>query len=260
MVFYFTATGNCLYVAKQLDKNIISIPQVKTGEHFRDEKIGVVCPIFGHDIPTNVREFLAQTRFDTEYFYIILTFGYCQGGATTRLDEYLRDIGKPAAYINVLKMVDNALPAFDIENELKIDPEKKVEKHLAAIQLDIAARKRLVAQPTAWDLEYHEFFLNAPFKLDPEQDFRAKGQEMYRITEACVGCGICTRVCPRGSIRLVDGKAKQSMERCVACLACIHVCPQKAIQFTFPEKNPNARYRNPHVTLGEIIAANEQKA
>ncbi len=30
-------------------------------------------------------------------------------------------------------MVDNALPAFDIENELKIDPEKKVEEHLSAI-------------------------------------------------------------------------------------------------------------------------------
>ncbi|MBR2216387.1 MAG: 4Fe-4S binding protein [Selenomonadaceae bacterium] len=79
------------------------------------------------------------------------------------------------------------------------------------------------------------------------------------FTEACVGCGICTRVCPRGSIRLADGKASQSMERCLACLACIHACPQKAIQFTFPEKNPNARYRNPYVTLGEIIAANEQK-
>ena len=30
-------------------------------------------------------------------------------------------------------MVDNALPALDIENELKIDPEKKVEEHLSAI-------------------------------------------------------------------------------------------------------------------------------
>lgn len=259
MVFYFTATGNCLYVAKALDEKRASIPQVRPGERCRDETIGVVCPIFGHDIPRNVREFLASTAFETEYFYIILTFGFCQGGATTRLAEHLKAIGKPADYVNVLKMVDNALPAFDIENELKIDAEKKVEAHLSAIQADIAERKRFVAQPTAWDLEYHEFFLNAPFKLDPETDFRAKGKEMYRVTEACVGCGVCARVCPRGCIRLENGRARQSMERCVACLACIHACPQKALQFTFPEKNPNARYRNPHVKLSEIIAANEQK-
>ena len=258
MIFYFTATGNCLYVAKELGEKRLSIPQVKPGSRFQDETIGVVCPIFGHDVPSNVMEFLEQNEFETDYFYFVLTYGFCQGGATTRLAEFLENAGKPAAYINTLKMVDNALPAFDIENELRIDPEKKVEEHLAGIKSDIASRRRFIAQPTEWDIEYHKFFLAAPFKLDPEQDFRAKGAEMYRITDDCIGCGICTRVCPRGSIRLVEGKAQQSMARCVACLACIHACPRKTIQFTFPEKNPNARYRNPHVTLAEIIAANQQ--
>lgn len=28
-------------------------------------------------------------------------------------------------------------------------------------------------------------------------------------------------------------------------MACTHHCPQKAIQLNMPEKNPNARYRNP---------------
>lgn len=259
MVFYFTATGNCLYVAKQLDGELLSIPQVKAGESFRAEKIGVVCPIFGHDIPGNVREFFERTELAANYFYVVLTYGFCQGGASTRLAEFLEKIGKSIDYVNVLKMVDNALPAFDIENELKIDPEKKVDEHLAAIKADIDAEKRFIVQPTQWDLEYHEFFLNAPFKLDPETDFRAKGKEMYRITERCVGCGVCTKVCPRGSIRLEGGRARQSMERCVACLACIHACPHKAIQFTFPEKNPDARYRNPHIKLAEIIAANNRQ-
>ena len=34
MIFYFTGTGNSLYVAKELDENYISIPQV-----IRQEKI-----------------------------------------------------------------------------------------------------------------------------------------------------------------------------------------------------------------------------
>ena len=34
--------------------------------------------------------------------------------------------------------------------------------------------------------------------------------------------------------------------------------PQKAIQLKMPEKNPEARYRNEHITLAEIIRANCQ--
>lgn len=185
MVFYFTATGNCLYVAKELDGKRISIPQVPAGQHFKASSIGIVCPIFGHDIPSNVREFLQHTTFETEYFYVILTYGFCQGGASTRLAAFLHEMGMDAQYINVLKIVDNALPAFDIEHELAIDPEKKVDEHLAAIKADIAAHKQFIAQPTAWDIEYHKKFLEAPFKLDPEEDFRKKGTG-YVSSDRCL--------------------------------------------------------------------------
>ena len=32
----------------------------------------------------------------------------------------------------------------------------------------------------------------------------------------------------------------------------------KAVQLNIPEKNPNARYRNPHITVNESIRANQQ--
>ena len=50
MVFYFTATGNSFYAARQLDANVMSIPQVMRRSclrRFADEAIGVVYPIFG---------------------------------------------------------------------------------------------------------------------------------------------------------------------------------------------------------------------
>ena len=48
MLFYFTATGNSLYVAKQFDQEPISIPQVINQENlvFEDETIGVVWPVY----------------------------------------------------------------------------------------------------------------------------------------------------------------------------------------------------------------------
>ena len=258
MVFYFTATGNCLYVAKNFDGELVSIPQEQLGKTYKAEVIGVVCPIFGHEVPPFIKNFLQAATFDTKYFFMVLTYGYCQGGATVRIKKFMDELGKRLDYVNVLKMVDNALPAFDIEEELKIDADKKVEEHLAAIKSDIAAQKKFIAQPTDFDIEYHEKFLNAPFKLDPENDFRAKGHQMYTISDNCVGCGVCSKVCPRGCIKIVDKKAHQDMKNCVACLACIHACKRKAIHFTFPEKNPNARYLNPHIKLSEIISSNNQ--
>lgn len=49
MIFYFTATGNCCYVAEQLDSDACSIPREMQREDelaYQDEAIGIVYPPF----------------------------------------------------------------------------------------------------------------------------------------------------------------------------------------------------------------------
>lgn len=65
-------------------------------------------------------------------------------------------------------------------------------------------------------------------------------------------------ICPSASISIENKKAVYHPGNCKTCLACVHACPQKAIGLSIPEKNPNERYRNEHVTLQEIIEANSQ--
>ena len=53
IILYFTGTGNCLYIARQLtDENteLLSIPQlVKEGKYdLEADEIGLVYPIYGH--------------------------------------------------------------------------------------------------------------------------------------------------------------------------------------------------------------------
>ena len=78
---------------------------------------------------------------------------------------------------------------------------------------------------------------------------------------------ICTYVCPRGNYELTSKGVGISGD-CEFCFACIQNCPQRAIQFrksedgSFPdgtEKNPNARYRNEHISLMDLKLANNQK-
>lgn len=254
MIFYFTATGNSLYAARYLEENLVSIPQVIDQEkrEFEGERIGIVCPVYGHEVPPMVKEFLKKARFKTGYFYMVLTYGNRHGGAAELAEELCRECEIQPAYINVLMMVDNWLPGFDMEEQVKID--KKAEEYLKEIKEDIDSRKRRISPVTEEDRAAHQGFLAAQAGL-PEDAW----QHLIQIGENCVGCGICAQVCPSASIHLENGKAVYVPGKCQTCLACVHNCPQKAIGLTIPEKNPNARYRNPHVALKDIIEANCRK-
>lgn len=253
MVFYFTGTGNSLYVAKQLEENPVSIPQAihQKPLAFTDGQIGIVAPVYGHEVPPMVKEFLKKAAFHTEYFYLILTYGNRHGGAAELAGKLCEDCGITPSYINVVLMVDNWLPGFDMEEQKRLD--KDVEGQLARIAADVKSRRHWIFPVTDRDRAAHREFLDRMKQMPPDA-----WQHLLRVTQRCVGCGICEKVCPSGSIHVVNGKAVHTPGHCQTCLACAHACPHQAIQLTIPEKNPQARYRNEHISLQEIIQANSQ--
>lgn len=254
MVFYFTGTGNSLYAAKYLDKERISIPQVIRRENlvFQAESIGVVCPVYGHEMPSMVKDFLMKAKFRTGYFYLLLTYGRIHGGAAELAESFLGSCGKKVDYINTIMMVDNFLPGFDMNEQIAINPEKRVEEHMASIKMDIDGRKCYKQPVSQEDRDWHQAF------LDRTAGTLVK-KPLYYVTDECIGCEICTRVCPAGCIRLEGRKAVNTEENCQMCMACIHHCPEKAIKLTIPEKNPDARYHNEYIRLTEIVEANNQR-
>lgn len=46
--------------------------------------------------------------------------------------------------------------------------------------------------------------------------------------DLCAGCGLCLRVCPSGTLSLLEGKARVTGERCLGCGHCQAVCPTGA--------------------------------
>ncbi len=48
--------------------------------------------------------------------------------------------------------------------------------------------------------------------------------------EKCIGCGMCTIVCPHGVFEVANGKARIiDLEACMECGACAKNCPPEAI-------------------------------
>lgn len=217
---------------------------------FEDDKIGIVCPIYGHEMPKMVKEFIRKATFKTDYFYIILTYGALHGGAAELANDYLKSVGKKAQYIASIVMVDNFLPNFNMTEQCAID--KEIPENLAKIKADIDNKKCRIEK--------------AGFKnkmIDKGYLMMVKGQDetvwaKFKVEDSCIGCETCAKVCPSASIKIENGKAVHTMKNCQACYACVHACPQKEIKFTIPEKNSEVRYRNENITLEEIIKANNQ--
>ena len=252
-VFCFTATGNSLYVARQLGDDVRSIPHElgKRERRYKAESVGIVSPVFYHELPDPVKEFIAGSTFECDYFFIVGTYGAHHGGFAELTRQFLESCGHAADYVNTIIMVDNALPGYDIAEQLRIDPAKRVDEHIASLRADVRARRRYVQPATEEELAHH-FATIAKGKIAPTDD-----DPLYKVSKACVGCGACLKVCPMNCIDIVGGRARHRYASCAVCMACIHACPQKAIEFaSLAEKNPGVHYRNPHVTLADLISLN----
>lgn len=253
MVFYFTATGNSLYVAKQLSETPFSIPQLlkQSNLSFTDDKIGIVCPVYCGEIPHIVLEFIKKSKFSASYLYMILTYGNDETDSAEFTYNQCKSFGVDFDYIHPVKMVDNYLPVFDMNEQKALD--KNVDAQLKSVTDDIHKLKKEIPSSTAEGRKLHKR-VAAMNKIMPSLN---NGKALKIDSDKCTGCKVCTQVCPIGNL-VVTTSAQRLSKKCEFCLACVHHCPSNAIQLKM-DKNPNARYRNENVTLQEIMKANHQK-
>lgn len=183
MVFYFTATGNSLYVARQLDKDCISIPQAVHGDMvYKAERIGIVCPVYGHEMSMMVKEFIRKAAFDTDYLYLVETYSHRQGGANELAEKVFEESGKHTDYATTISLVDNFLPSFDMNEEREYDKQRDIEKHIAKIKADIEAKKKWHQPVTDEDRAVHQMYLEHMKNVPP-----SFWGQLYSITDECIG-------------------------------------------------------------------------
>ena len=250
-IFYFTATGNSLYVAKRIGGELYSIPQMlKAGRcEFDDEAIGFVFPCYGLGLPRLVIDFIQKGQFQAGYFFAVMTYGNMAAAGLSHLERVGGAAGIKFNYTNEILMVDNYLPLFKIEDQLKKEDSKKIEEQLDRIVNEIKARQKKLTRKwvgaVAFSKVIYDFFSRRQFDA---------GDKRFIVQDNCNNCTICEKVCPKSNIK-VD-RNPIFLHKCDGCYACIHHCPQLAIHLK--AERSKARFINQHVKLQEVIAANNQ--
>jgi len=248
-IFYFTGTGNSLAVAKRIGGELISIPQIidKDDLHFKDDVIGIVFPVYALTAPKMVRQFLERATFEADYLFAIGTYGNSAGSTMFSLQKEAQKKGYQFDYVNSILMVDNYLPMFEIGAEIAKLPEKKTEERLVEIVNNIHVRKLNQKPKSSMPERAVSAIVSKILTYD-------KFAQKYIVNDDCNGCGTCAKVCPAKNISVQE--VVKFYDHCAGCQACLHLCPKNAIHLK--NEKSDVRWRNPDVSLKEIIQANNR--
>lgn len=138
-IFYFTSTGNSLYVAKEIQKKIggeiISIPKaLKEGRlEFSGDNIGIIYPCYELHAPKIVREFIEKSNIKGKYIFSVMTYGNMPLGGVEIFRRFCKKNGLNINYGNDLSMVNNYLPMFDMDKQLDESDDRKIPENLNKI-------------------------------------------------------------------------------------------------------------------------------
>ncbi len=256
MIFYFSATGNSLWAARQFGRHFDMTPvsvadAMKKGECRFDVStspfVMFVFPVHSWGPAVSMLKFFRRMELEGaegKEIYAVCTCGDDCGRTDRMTAGALADRGLKLTRIFSLIMPNSyiLLPLFDIDSPQLA--ERKLENAPSGVSAIIEAIETGKPESGLYKEGSAAWFktkvINFGFRRYM-QDGRA-----FHATGDCNGCGLCTEICPESNIRLgEDGRPVWGRE-CVQCLACIHRCPRRAIEYGKITEN-KGRYKNPLV-------------
>lgn len=256
VVYYFTGTGNTLAVAKAFEDqgaSVISIAsemqknQIDNASSIKcdADKVGFCFPLYYLGLPKIFHEFLEKLELsNATYVYMVCSMGWkLRGGAIKQMKQHL---SKKNITLNMGCYIHMPMNDFTL---VSVCEPKKQKVILEGFQKDMdKILARVEHSKKYFDWEPLNFLVekrNLPFCEKVSSD-----DQKYVVTDKCIGCGICSKVCSCKNVELVDGKPLWK-HNCQGCLACFHYCPQYAIVYNGKgEEIPH--YHHPNVSAMEL--------
>lgn len=245
MIFYFSGTGNSAWCAARLAGKL-GLQSVSVAEALAEapngclvfsvapaEPVIFVFPVHSWGPALVMRRFME--RMELRFAPVrgpVCFVATCGDDAacTDRLVRRLlqrRGIALSAGYAlrmpnNYILMAGFGTDAPDVERAKLEEAPDTLDRIAARIREGGVPDAALYARTGASFLKsYGVYPLFRRFKT---------GRNAFRVTDACVGCGFCARICPVSNIRMEHGRPVWD-SRCVECVACIHRCPERAVEY-----------------------------
>jgi len=242
MIFYFSGTGNSLWVAKELadfynDKLIaVSEELMKPNNNFTysvssAEKIFFVFPV--HSWGTDVLTFrflkkMNLINYQKQPVFVVCTCGDECGYTAKVVKRILRKKSVTLTRAYSVQMPNNyvLMSGFDVDDKEK-ETQKLAEAHnrIRLIIDDISTGKG------------EKLYVRGKFSFLKTEIiyplFRKQGikRNLFYAKDSCISCGLCVDICPTKTISMQGQRPKWDKKTCVQCTACINRCPVRAIEY-----------------------------
>ena len=234
MILYFTGTGNSEYVANRISREtgddvqpvMMRIRNHNDSEIFSRTPWIICSPTYGWQLPHLLRDWLSQVRLTgNNMIYFVMTCGREIANAAKyngQLTEKMKMEYRGTAQII---MPENYIAMFNAPNEDEAkriinQAEPSINKVIEIIkgcgvidppQTGIVGKiKSSIVNSIYYPLIIHS--------------------KKFYVKDSCIGCGLCEKLCPLGSISMKGGKPVWN-GTCTHCMACICHCPKKAIEY-----------------------------
>lgn len=253
--FYFSGTGNSLFVSREIARhlgNAVLIPinsKTLTMKHELPERIGFVFPVYFCGIPNIVREFISSLSIKPETY--IFSVGTLKGGdylSHQQIDDVLSTKNAKLSYHASVVMPGNYQIFYDITppakqavlfNKAKAKTKQIAEEINNNQVVELKHKTGLLAKLLG-------SYYRKLYQIPGGKDYN------FAVNTACTKCGSCAKICPVSNITMDKG-CPVWHGKCQLCLACLHWCPTRAIDFS-TKTIKRGRYHHPEVNMEDIVS------
>lgn len=242
MIFYFSGTGNSLWVAKRIQNRfggkLISIAEEmknRKGMHEYQAEEGIptvfVMPVHSWGPAPMMMDFISGIRISGtgRGVYAVLTCGDNCGQADMILRKALKERSLRLRQIWSVQMPNNFILMKGFGTDDSLTEYRKLSNAPETVDNIIYAMEEGKHYPHYVKGRFP--FLKSRLIYPAFRKFVIGSTSGFRVTEKCIGCGQCSEICPAGCIEMVSGKPQWNGKGCVQCTACINRCPAMAIEY-----------------------------
>jgi NAD-dependent dihydropyrimidine dehydrogenase PreA subunit len=258
-IYYFSGTGNSMYVALALAErtNAQTKPLLREKDFALEGSVGFVFPVYMNSLPKPVEVFIKKSDFsNVDYLYAVMTHGGVPGKPEHYLNHILSDKNISLDDRHKLEMINNTPKGVAPKILMRLDWEKEItgEKIGEMIRRTDAAIEEIALKVNSRSREFKEETARGKNKASLLGkllwNIKSSPKLAFYVDNTCSGCGLCETVCLSKRIK-VDGKPAWITNDCYYCYACFNFCPQQAIYVRHYEKK-KGRYHYPTVTPEQI--------